>query len=444
LPDFHVDVLVVGAGVLGIASAFHLQSNNPSKKILVIDNLGGPGQAGTGRSAAMFRNTFTSYDNQVLANSSIEYYLSLQRGSGVDLGLELVGYLWLMSDRQFRANAKNVEKMTRNGIELRTYTRDELRQSIAGISTTFDSSDPEAAAVNLEDVDAAVFGVKCGKLEPDRLTKFYYNQFTARGGQSRFNTRATGLLIEPRKKLGIEGEPFIWQEQEIAGVQTKGLFEGEIYAEKIVLAGGAWNNVLLEPIGLDGYVKSKKRQIFQISVANRPKLREMLFTKGFNDYGVIPFVVLPKCGIYAKPVRMGEQLWIGCDDELNRAFIDTPDFDPARYTPEPSYYQNGVYPVLSSYFPHFRDINPSGMWAGLIAYNTLDYLPYVFESGGNLIVVGGDSGSGIMKADSLGRVVEALYRLGPDSEALLYGNVSYPVSKLGVKKRSVEREEWVL
>ncbi len=157
----------------------------------------------------------------------------------------------------------------------------------------------------------------------------------------------------------------------------------------------------------------------------------------------MPFLVLPKCGIYIKPVQLGEQFWIGCDDEANREFMNVPDFDPARYTPEPSFYQNDVYPILSTYLPPFRDQTPSGSWAGLIAYNTVDYLPYIFQNE-NLIVAGGDSGSGIMKADSLGRIVQSLYRLGPDSEASLYGNVSYRVSKLGIGKRSVELEEWVL
>jgi FAD-dependent oxidoreductase domain-containing protein 1 len=426
-----------------MASAFHLQANNPSKNILVIDNLGGAGQAGTGRSAAMFRNTFTSYDNQVLVNSSIDYYLSVQKSS-TDLGMELIGYLWLLSQRQFRANTKNLEKMQKNGIELKTYSAEELERSIPGMATTFGSSNlEEAVMMDLEAIEGAVFGAKCGKLEPDKLTKFYYDQFLVRGGRCQFNTRATKLIVEPFKKLDIDGEPFLWQEQRLAGVQVEGALQGELFAETIILAGGAWNNILLEPIGLDGHIKSKKRQIFQISTKNQPQLQRLLFAKGFNDYGVVPFIVLPKCGIYAKPVRMGEQFWIGCDDEANRAFINNPEYDPANYTPELSYYQKDVYPVLNAYLPHFHDQAPSGMWAGLIAYNTLDHLPYIFQHE-NLIVAGGDSGSGIMKADSLGRTVEALYRLGPDSEASLYGDVAYPVSKLGVKKRSVELEEWVL
>jgi len=40
--------------------------------------------------------------------------------------------------------------------------------------------------------------------------------------------------------------------------------------------------------------------------------------------------------------------------------------------------------------------------------------------------------------------VENIYRQGSSCEALLYGNVPYKVAKLGVRKRSVEPEEWLL
>ena len=156
----------------------------------------------------------------------------------------------------------------------------------------------------------------------------------------------------------------------------------------------------------------------------------MLSTEGFNNYGIMPFTILPKSSIYLKSVQMGEQFWIGCDDEVNREFLNLPDFDMAKYNAEPSYYQKQIYPILTSYFPHFENLGPSSMWAGLIAYNTLDYLPYVFAHE-NLIVVGGDSGSGIMKADALGRIVDSVYREGPDGEASLYGKVSYPRIKIG-------------
>jgi L-2-hydroxyglutarate oxidase LhgO len=31
------DIIIVGAGVIGVATAYYLQKNNPSKKILLVD-----------------------------------------------------------------------------------------------------------------------------------------------------------------------------------------------------------------------------------------------------------------------------------------------------------------------------------------------------------------------------------------------------------------------
>jgi glycine/D-amino acid oxidase-like deaminating enzyme len=102
-----------------------------------------------------------------------------------------------------------------------------------------------------------------------------------------------------------------------------------------------------------------------------------------------------------------------------------------------------LYPVLRSYLPQFEGARPSGMWSGLYSYNTLDNLPCVFAEEG-LVVVGGDSGSGVMKGDALGRVADAVYREGAHAEVELYGGARYRASKLSIEERDVEREDWVL
>lgn len=73
----------------------------------------------------MFRNTFTSPDNQILSDTSIDFYLNIQK-SGVDLGIKNTGYLWVMSERQLSLNEKNIQKMEMEGIELRRYDRQDL------------------------------------------------------------------------------------------------------------------------------------------------------------------------------------------------------------------------------------------------------------------------------------------------------------------------------
>lgn len=434
------DVVVVGAGIMGVASAFHLKRNNPAKRILLIDRFGAPGQGNTGRSNAMFRNTFSSADNQVLSNSTIDFYLHLQDELKVDLGLQQIGYLWLMSDEQLSASETFLKGMERNGIGIRRLSAEELKRRMPGMVTDF-GSDQEARLMALPSVEGGVFGPKCGRLDPDKLVRYYVDEFLRIGGRVAFNTNAEKLLVGPSDRLGIDGEPFVWQDSRVEGIQGRGAINETIGSDTVVLACGAWGNELLEPAGMDGHVSSKKRQLFSVSAKGAKGLEELLHTKGFNLLGLLPLVILPKAGVHFKPVSEEGDFWIACEDEVNRPFIHLPDHDLASYAAEQEYYERSVNPILSAYFPGFRNARVKAMWAGLYSYNTLDNLPFVFRQD-NLIVVGDDSGSGIMKGDSLGRIVDAIYR--DEEEASLYGDVRYETSKIGFGRRSVEREEWVI
>jgi len=79
------------------------------------------------------------------------------------------------------------------------------------------------------------------------------------------------------------------------------------------------------------------------------------------------------------------------------------------------------------------------MWAGQRAVNRFDKIPVV-EGIPGMIYVGAATGNGIMKCDSLGRVVAALH--AGEGEAELYRGQSVRVSDLNVKERSVEKEHF--
>jgi glycine/D-amino acid oxidase-like deaminating enzyme len=432
-------VLVIGAGILGVSSAYHMKRNSPDKNVLLIDRLGDAGQANTGRSNAMFRNTFGSIDNVRLSNASIDYYLHVQHELGIDVGVDSIGYLWLMTEGQFAQAGPSLEKMKASNVELRTYDRTELQRMMPGFVSG--PSSAEAGVMSLGEVSSGVLGVKCGRLAPDRLAGYYRDQFTALGGRVMFNTEANKLVLSAREQTGIDGEPFVWQDWKTTGAR---LADGtEVSAETVVVAAGAWNNDLLDPIGIDGHSKAKKRQIFTISVSGKPDLERLLHTPGFNDSGVLPFVILPKSGVMIKAVRESAEFWIGCEDEINRPYITYPEHDLDLVSAEPSYYEQNIYPILREYLPRFEGERPSRMWAGYYGYNTLDNMPYVFAENG-LIVVGGDSGSGVMKADSLGRIVDAVYRGGEGADAELYDGTFFKASKIGFRSRDVERETWLL
>jgi glycine/D-amino acid oxidase-like deaminating enzyme len=252
------------------------------------------------------------------------------------------------------------------------------------------------------------------------------------GGEIQYGITVNNLLVGPREPLGILNEPYFWQEARITGVNTD---KGSIKAKKTILAAGAWISQLLDSAGVECFIKPKKRQLFAITIKDAA-LRELLFTKGFNSIGCLPFTILPSPRILIRPFPSEGVFWLGYADDFPRAFKIEDDPQP-----EKNFYQYGIYQVLTKYFPQFKNCRPASAFAGLYEINTLDEQPVIFEEN-DLIVVGGASGSGIMKADAIGRIAAALY--DGDEYALFYGNRKFKVSDLGLKQRCVEPEKLVI
>jgi glycine/D-amino acid oxidase-like deaminating enzyme len=162
----------------------------------------------------------------------------------------------------------------------------------------------------------------------------------------------------------------------------------------------------------------------------------LLFTKKFNQIGCLPFTILPKYKVIIRPFPNEEVFWLGYADEFPRSF--KLEENPKS---EKDFYRYGIYPVLVNYFPQFKNCKTSSAFAGQYAMNTLDRQPIIFEEN-DLIVVGGASGSGIMKADAIGRIASALYK--GEEQVEIYGNKKFKVSNLSLTKRSVEIEKLVL
>ena len=427
------DIAIVGAGIFGVASAYYLQKNNPNKRILLIDRLADTGQANTAMSAAAVRNMFSSRTNQILTDTTISFYINIQEKLKFDLDLQLVGYLWLLTQKQIDnpVNKKWMEKMDANNIKYTLYEGNELQKRLPELVMKV-SDDEEARIMGLEDVAAGLFGPKCGTCDPSKLVTFYKNEFMKLSKvKPMLNTEVKSLILEPANKLDVPGEPFVWQDSTVVGVRTA---KGEIRADTVVIAAGTWVNQLTDPIGVDGRVKVKKRQLFRVATEGSNELKSILGAKGFNRFNLLPFTILPR-GVYLRPVRQEESFWVGCADKLNRSFkyVQTED----DWKSENTYFEQSMYPVLSKYLPAFRDIRPASGWAGAYAYS-YDAVPYVYKEAG-MIFVTGDSGSGIMKGDALGRMVDALYR--GEKVTTLHDGVKIDTDTLSVSNRKVEKEE---
>jgi glycine/D-amino acid oxidase-like deaminating enzyme len=262
--------------------------------------------------------------------------------------------------------------------------------------------------------------------------KFYESEFLRLGGKIQYNTKVEKVMVEPRQPLGMPGEPYFWQDARAVGVETN---RGSIRAKRTIIAAGAWASQLLDPVGVECFIKARKRQVFSIK-ANTNGLKKLLTSREFTEAGCLPFTILPKPSAYIRPAPEEDALWLAYADEFPRAFKieDEPE-------PEDNYYQYGLYQVMMKYFPQFNGCQPFSAFAGLYEINSLDGQPVIFEEN-DLMVVGGASGSGILKADAIGRIATALYN--GEQFAELYGGAKFKVSDLGLRNRSVEPERLVI
>jgi glycine/D-amino acid oxidase-like deaminating enzyme len=395
------DYVVVGAGVIGMATAYHLKRLSPRSRVLVVDQYPGVGMGDTARSAAAFRTIFTSWINRVLAKTSVDFYREVQRG-GVDLGMEFVGYLFLVPRENAAFMQKVAEELKEMGISVDIYERLEMPIKFKV------SDDEEAREMGLSDVAFGLLVRDAGIMDPEKLVKYYYEAYTREGGEVMFGTKVESVVFSPKKPLGIPGEPFPWQEVKAAGVETSA---GVIEARNVIFATGAWTERLMDAMGFGLPLKPRKRQVFVVRATG--ELEELL-KSGVGGGAYSPMIILPR-GIYLRPEPREGTYWVGVSDRRPFRLEEPPE-------PEEQLWRFGIYPVLTKYVPAFEGRTPQNAWAGHYDENVVDYQPVVDRLAEGLYVAAGTSGSGIMKADAIGRIAASL-ALGREKAELYGGTV---------------------
>jgi glycine/D-amino acid oxidase-like deaminating enzyme len=384
-----------------MATAYHLKRLSPRSKVLVVDQHPGVGMGDTARSAAAFRTIFTSWINRVLAKTSVDFYREVQRG-GVDLGMEFVGYLFLVPRENAAFMQKVAGELKEMGISVDIYERLEMPIKFRV------SDDEEAREMGLSDVAFGLLVRDAGIMDPEKLVRYYYEAYTREGGEVMFGTKVESVVFSPKKPLGIPGEPFPWQEIKAAGVETSA---GVIETRNVIFATGAWTERLMDAMGFGLPLKPRKRQVFVVRATGE---LEDLLKSGVGGGAHSPMIILPR-GIYLRPEPREGTYWIGVSDRRPFRLEEPPE-------PEEQLWRFGIYPVLTKYVPAFEGRTPQNAWAGHYDENVVDYQPVVDRLAEGLYVAAGTSGSGIMKADAIGRIA-AFLALGREKAELYGGTV---------------------
>ena len=424
MPDNKWDVLIVGAGIVGLTSAFHLKRENPDLSVLVIDRAKTYAQGNTAKSAAGFRDLFSSETNFLLSSSTVAFLKSVQDSKAFDLGMQHVGYMFLLPAGDPRMDIlQNLSRKTR----VRFLDHDELSQ-YRFLNMT--PSQDDSRIMGVPPIENAAIGENCGIIEPELVAEYYYKQCLTLGVEFMFGAEAHGFKLQPVDPLDYPGEPFVWQKKTLRSIETS---KGELSAETFIIATDIWTTGLLDSTGIDSHIRPKKRQVFQ---TGGKAVEDVLYGWDGNSYGVIPFTILPAHGVFLRPAPKFRSFWVGVADDYSRDFSYTENPEAER-----EFYNYSIAPVITAYFSSLAEQKVTGMWAGYYAYNTIDRAPYIFRDL-NIIVATGTSGSGILKSDAIGRVVEAAY--SRREKANLYGGSSLDVSLLGLHNRKADREDMVL
>jgi glycine/D-amino acid oxidase-like deaminating enzyme len=403
------DYIIIGAGVIGCTSAFYLKKFDPSLNILLLDKNNRPGAGNTAKSAALYRNIFSSPSSWLLASGSIHYYQQL----GDQIQINPHGYLWLFSDDQWKGSV---------------LARRRLQQDRDGIEFLSDEAIKEKLAVNsvgkdcYPGIDHGILGHRCGSLSGMALAEHYFNEFVELGGNVRLNTQITHFRL-----TGAQSGYAPWKNIKV--LEAVDSLGNGYRSSHIISAVGAWTHGLLSPLGIAASVLPKKRQLFGL------RLKDPRQITGTTAAGRVPAIILPAGGVYIKPVFSRSFMIVGCAENLGQPYNMS---DPS---PDPMYFRNAIEPVLNHYFPMLKDYDLVTKWAGYYAYHWPDKNPVV-ETEKNITWVSGTSGSGIMKADSLGRVTAA-HVLGMKHVELADGT-TFPVSSLSLRQRDVENEEMII
>ena len=196
--------------------------------------------------------------------------------------------------------------------------------------------------------------------------------------------------------------------------------------EDFLFATGAWTHDLLSGIGIFTGVLPKKRQLFGIKLDDVEQI---------TDRDSLPAMILPAGGVYIKPLLKGKMIFVGLADDLGRPY-SLEDSDP-----EINFFRTDIEPVLNHYFPHLADYELRSSWAGHYSNHWPDKNPVV-ENISNIYWSGGTSGSGIMKADAIGRITAD--KLLGNGTSVLFDGSSFRVSDLSLRERDVEPESFVI
>lgn len=249
------DVVIVGAGVHGLATAYYLARNHGIANVAVLEK-GYIGRGGSGRNTAIVRANYRTPEGIPFYDASLTLYEELSRDVGYNLMFSQQGHLTLahtdssVNGLRVRAEANKVL-----GVNSRLIEREEIASMVPYLDT---SEHPRLPIV------AALYHPPGGTIRHDAVVWGY-----ARGADRR------GVEIHPQTEvLGIKVEG------QVTGVVTN---RGEIKTRTVVNCTAGWCSTIAKMVGLNLPIVSHPLQAC-VTEPLKPFLDKVIVSSNLHVY----------------------------------------------------------------------------------------------------------------------------------------------------------------
>jgi glycine oxidase len=353
------DAVVVGGGVIGLASAWRLAQGGA--RVALLERSERPSAGATRVAAGMLAPvgelTFGEPDLLELTLVAAELYpgfvAELEKASGVATGYEVCGALHVALDRDEAEQLRRVHDLQRSmGLEAEWFSPRGCRELEPGLSPS---------------LSGGVFAAGESSIDPRALSAALLAALAAEGADVRTGTEVTGALLEAGRIVGVRTS---------AGEQLR--------AASVVLACGAWS-------GQAGWLPEQARPPV------RPVKGQILELRPPPGAGAPSGRIVASERVYLVP-RPDGRLIVG-------ATVEERGFDTAVTA-------GGVHELLREAYRLLPDVAEMELVEAMAALRpgTPDNLPVVGPGAlEGLILAGGHFRNGILLAPlAAARVVEAL------------------------------------
>jgi sarcosine oxidase subunit beta len=348
----NIDILIIGAGVIGNSIAYHLSKQG--RKVLVIDRSQiANSPAASWASAGGVRRQGRHHAEAKLAIDAIQRWKTLELELEADLHYRRGGNL-LLAESDIEANqlSKFVDKQHEMGFaDVQFVDRHEALSIVPGLTHR---------------VEAGSYSPDDGQADPVLTTLAFAKAAQHYGATYRTGIYTSSLLVH---------------NDHIVGAKTE---RGEIKAEHVILAAGAWSDELATTVGLRLPIRTRALQ--------------MILSTPLQSYRLAPVISSVSRVLSLKQLANGAFL-------LGGGWLGDPTPDRRSYIMRSTSIQ-GNWATAMELLPVVGGQQIARSWCGMEA-QSIDDIPFIGQISGlnGLTIAIGFSGHGFALAPAIGRCV---------------------------------------